>query len=58
MSLRNKPGHNQRMSAFLRALVVVGSVLPWYSWEGFGVSGWGSGFPAVLGILGAKSEES
>ena len=34
-------------------LVVVGSLLPWYSFLGVGVSGWSSGWPAILGILAA-----
>ncbi len=36
-------------------LVLVGSLLPWYSWAGFSISGWSAGLPAVLGILAAAA---
>jgi len=52
MSKWNELNATQRLGAVGGVLMVVGSVLPWYSWEGFGVSGWGSGLLSVLGILG------
>lgn len=44
-------GTEQRIIAGGGVGLLVASVLPWYGVAGFGVSGWGSGGLAVLGIL-------
>jgi|FLYL01.1.fsa_nt_gi hypothetical protein len=48
----NQLGRAGKLAAVGGVLVLVGSLLPWYSWRGFGISGWGSGILAILGILG------
>lgn len=52
MSKFDELGRAGKLAAVGGIIVLVGSVLPWYSVVGVGLSGWSSGFPALLGILG------
>ena len=41
----------ERTAAIGGGILLLASFLPWYSYGGFGISGWDSGGLAVLGIL-------